>query len=483
MSTQNSPIASLSTRPALMFLALFGFLLGIFGTYWDDAWHTEEGRDSFFIAPHLVLYAGITLAGGALSLWALRAVRQTSWRRVLAHPPLMAALVGVGITFVAAPADNAWHVAFGRDAVIWSPPHMLGVAGSLAIAAGLLLELAPASRAGGWPRAAALVAASAVLAVCVIPVLEYETDVPQYDLVFYLPVLATGAAFAFGLSRLALPGAWAATSTAFVYAAVIGLLMLLMLAMGMPGPLFPLLLAPAAALDLTARRLRLVGTALIFVLTLFLVYVPYLNWLRSDLFLNFEDVVLGLPLAFLGSTAALWLTSRNSQRRRLIAGAAVALLLPTSSALGHDPGQGEELATAEVRAVASERLATIAVEPNLAADCSALEPTATVARRAGQTIRAPLQTVAPCRFQGRLELPERGRWFLYAEFTKGEESVETWLPVDADSQEPVFEAARALYVPPVVDDSPVKLAAGVVIYTVFAGAVLALPVLYRRRYA
>jgi hypothetical protein len=32
------------------------------GAYWDDAWHTDRGRDSLFVAPHLVLYAGVLMA-------------------------------------------------------------------------------------------------------------------------------------------------------------------------------------------------------------------------------------------------------------------------------------------------------------------------------------------------------------------------------------------------------------------------------------
>lgn len=42
--------------------AAIAFLAGtaaLFGTYWDDAWHTDRGRDDFFIAPHLTLYGGV----------------------------------------------------------------------------------------------------------------------------------------------------------------------------------------------------------------------------------------------------------------------------------------------------------------------------------------------------------------------------------------------------------------------------------------
>lgn len=479
---EESGVPPLARWPLLVAAALGGFLLGIFGTYWDDAWHTEEGRDTFFIAPHLVLYAGISLAGGALTLWTLLAIREVGWRRVIAYPPLATALLGVGLTFLAAPADNAWHVAFGRDAVLWSPPHMLGVIGSLAIAGGLLLELGSSARPR-WARASGLMAAAAVLAVCVIPVLEFETDVPQFDLVFYLPVLATGAAFALGLGRLAVLGAWPATTTALVYSALMGSLLLVLTVAGMPGPLLPLLVAPALVLDLSDRRLPLAAAALSFATALYLVYVPYLNWAKSGVYLDSADVLLGLPLAVLGSAVALWLTApRAPGRRGLVAAVGLAVLLvPAAAGLGHDPGQGEELGTARVRASVAQGSALLEVRPNRKELCPALEPVAVVGRRAGEEIRAPLETAAPCQFQGQLELPERGRWFVYAELSSDGRAVETWLPVHTESAEPVADRARSLYLPPSAEDTPLKLASGILIYGVFAAALLALPVLFRRR--
>lgn len=111
------------------------------GGYWDDAWHTERGRDSFLIAPHITLYVGVAAAGWALALWAGLAARAVGWRAALAHPPLALAVVAVVATLASGPIDNAWHEAFGRDAVIWSPPHMLGIVGTAGLAAALLVEL------------------------------------------------------------------------------------------------------------------------------------------------------------------------------------------------------------------------------------------------------------------------------------------------------------------------------------------------------
>ncbi|MFX4975024.1 hypothetical protein ABTB64_19535, partial [Acinetobacter baumannii] len=90
-----------------------------------------------------------------------------------------------------APVDNFWHVAFGRDAVIWSPPHVLGIIGTAGLAAAILLELARSPQP--WARPLRWVAAALLLAAFSFLVVEYDTDVPQFPAVWYLPVLALGS--------------------------------------------------------------------------------------------------------------------------------------------------------------------------------------------------------------------------------------------------------------------------------------------------
>jgi hypothetical protein len=45
----------------------------LFATYWDDAWHTDLGRDSPTIPPHLLLYASVAVIGAV--------VVARAWRR------------------------------------------------------------------------------------------------------------------------------------------------------------------------------------------------------------------------------------------------------------------------------------------------------------------------------------------------------------------------------------------------------------------
>lgn len=475
---------SLASRPPLLLAALGGFVAALFGTYWDDAWHTEVGRDTFFIAPHLVLYAGISLAGGALTVWLALNVRRVGLRAALERRSLLLALAGVALTLIAAPIDNAWHQAFGRDAVLWSPPHMLGVGGSVMIAAALLLELAnEVGRSLRWTLAG-LTAAAALLAVCAIPVLEYETDVPQFDPLFYLPVLGTGVAFALGLIRAVVPLRYAATAAAVGYA-VVSVIMAIALAIGgMPLPLLPLVLVPALALDLSSSRGAIVQ-AMAFSAALYATYVPYVNWVRSDLFVDGADIALGLPLTLLGTMVALATTQagsgaagprRRAAGRALAATAALALLLPASAG-AHDPGQGDELTEAAVRAEITDGRATIEVTPR--SHCDDLTERNVRARRAGTSLEAELFRTGPCRFEGAIDLTERGRWFLYAELDHRGEQVETWIAVE-DGSGPVSDADRSLYAPAEVEASGVKVSAGIALYAVTLAALALTARLYRR---
>lgn len=75
------------------------------------------------------IYAGIAMAGGSVdALGAADCTHGTAaiWR----HKPLALALalLSVAVTLASGPIDNAWHIAFGRDSVIWSAPHILGIA-------------------------------------------------------------------------------------------------------------------------------------------------------------------------------------------------------------------------------------------------------------------------------------------------------------------------------------------------------------------
>lgn len=476
------PIRSGRTSATLVAVAGLGFLLALAGTYWDDAWHTDRGRDAFLIGPHIALYLGITVAGSAIFLLCALKARATGMLVAAKDPRVGFAVLGLVLTLGAAPVDNAWHIAFGRDAVLWSPPHMLGVAGSLAIAISLLLfasDLRPSSWGLRW------ILAAAVLAVCLVPVMEYETDVPQFSLVWFLPALCFGSATAFAAISTLMPDRWAAVRTAVAYTLLRVVITAGLIIGGFSAPLVPLMMIPALTLDV-ARRRRWTrhATAAAYSATLFAVYVPYLNWFRTDVFLGTGDVVAGFAIALPAAWFGLWIGGqpRASSPPRPIAstslGVLLVLLLFAPSARGHDPGQGEEAGVAEIRASVEAGTAMFSVDLNEVPGCSAIEPTELVARRAGRELSAPLYADSRCRFAGEVTLDDRGRWFLYATLGRGATDLETWIAVNSEGEREISEA-RPLYTPPEVSGGALKTSFGLLAYGVFA-VVLALVALLVR---
>jgi hypothetical protein len=134
------------------------------------------------------------------------------------------------------------------------------------------------------------------------------------------------------------------------------------------------------------------------------------------------------------------------------AGAVLALFVVSSwfvapQARAHDPGQGDEVATARLTAE-GDGLGTIFLRVTDIQDAEGRKWTAgaLVARRAGQVVTAPL-TGHSTRFGGEIVLPSRGLWFVYAELRAGGTAVETWLPVQQDHSGQATER-RTVYLPP-----------------------------------
>ena len=173
-------------------LAVAGFVVALFGVYWDDAWHTDRGRDDLLSAPHLSLYSGVAVAISVAVWWGWQR-RAAGWWLVLSGP-VGVAVVGAGVTLGSAPVDEWWHQSFGRDAVLWSPPHLLAVVGTIALGSGVVLvvgrsAVALSDRLGAVLRVAA---GAGVVGGWQVLVLEYDTDVALFSPMWYLPVLAAG---------------------------------------------------------------------------------------------------------------------------------------------------------------------------------------------------------------------------------------------------------------------------------------------------
>jgi hypothetical protein len=165
-----------------LWVFLGGKLLGAWGLAWDIQWHLLIGRDTFWIAPHLMMYGGVTAA--LLVAFAVLALDTVSAHR---HGPLRGSITvagftstrgmhlaawGVGLVVLAAPIDDLWHRLFGLDVTLWSPPHLLGLLGSVVNTLGALVVATEAYPAGSRARLAALLLGSGLLYGGVRVVLE-----------------------------------------------------------------------------------------------------------------------------------------------------------------------------------------------------------------------------------------------------------------------------------------------------------------------
>ena len=451
----------------LVAAALGGATLALAGGYWDDAWHTERGRDEFLIAPHIAIYGGVMVVGVALAFAVLLSARERGFTKALRVPTMALATISVAVTLASGAIDNAWHEAFGRDSVIWSPPHMLGIVGTVCLGAAILVETS------GRHRLLHAMTAALILAGANFVVVEYDTDVPQFDEVWYLPVLAVSVTIAFVMIRATSSRPWARSEAAglqflFLLMVTAGLLLL-----GFDGPALPLLLAPALALDFGDRRgwpawMR----ALTSTVSLYLAYVPARNLLGSGVELDTADVAGGIMLAFLGSWLILWATRSGGVKpvgaRHLAAATLVGGLLVwgVPSALAHDPGQGEEAGSAHLSMVSADGRAVLRGRLNRV-KCADLRGYA-VARRAGETQRRRLAT-SGCSFAGSVPLDRRGRWFVYAELRLQGKRVESWLPLrGGGGVHTASDDRRYAYEPSMSSGSSAQYVAGVLLYGLVA---------------
>ena len=130
--------ASLAWRRAALWGLLGAKVVSSWGVQWDIQWHTLIGRDSFWIAPHLMTYAGVVVMVG-LSFGVLAATTLSPSRRggdvvrvlgLTGTRGFHLAAWGIALTVLAAPIDDLWHRLFGLDVTLWSPPHLLGLLGA-----------------------------------------------------------------------------------------------------------------------------------------------------------------------------------------------------------------------------------------------------------------------------------------------------------------------------------------------------------------
>jgi hypothetical protein len=159
-------------RGALWGLLVAKTVAGL-GVGWDIRWHIVIGRDSFWIPPHVMTYAGVAaisvLCFGVLLLETAGARRAPAPRETMRVAGLVGtrgyhlAWWGIALTILAAPIDDLWHRLFGIDVTLWSPPHLLGLAGAQVNSVGCLLIAREVYAPGSRARFAALGGAGLLL--------------------------------------------------------------------------------------------------------------------------------------------------------------------------------------------------------------------------------------------------------------------------------------------------------------------------------
>jgi hypothetical protein len=286
------------------------------GGVWDISWHKSIGRDTFWTAPHLLIYLCGILAGiscGYLILsgsFSRAAEAQTSGVHIWGFRGPLGAFVCAwgGVAMItSAPFDNWWHAAYGLDVKVLSPPHVLLIFGILTIRVGTLLMILGnlhAAAGAAYARLHALLLYTyAFLWVTSFSIFqEYLLRNYMHSALFYLLATLGSCFFLAGLYRIT-DYRWAGTVITSIYT-VLNLLYVWIL------PLFPaepklgpvyqqvthlvppdfpiLLIVPAFVLDLTrpywqtsnlwARATRIVP---IFLATLVAVQWPFANFLMT----------------------------------------------------------------------------------------------------------------------------------------------------------------------------------------------------------
>jgi len=168
-------------RRAALWILLTTKLTAGWGLGWDIRWHVLIGRDSFWIAPHVLIYASVAVAVVvslgviALETRGVRGGYAPSGRTMRLTPGAIQlfglvgtrgfhlAWLGMALVIVAAPIDDLWHRLFGPDVTLWSPPHLLGLLGAQVNTLACLLIAREAWPAGSRARAVAIVLATTFL--------------------------------------------------------------------------------------------------------------------------------------------------------------------------------------------------------------------------------------------------------------------------------------------------------------------------------
>ncbi|MBA2437027.1 MAG: hypothetical protein H0V52_01575 [Acidimicrobiia bacterium] len=471
------------------------------GLYWDVAWHVDFGRDTeAFTMPHLLVVVGqLALVGVAivtvlcatadaapvrLRLWGLR----IPWSAVL----LVAFRLGGSVAFA---LDDLWHRSYGLDVTLWSPPHLMLLAGGALSSVAIwlmLVEAGPVARPTALGRAIHVVACASILVGVSTAQGEFDFGVPLAR-VLVLPVLVMASAgFVLVLSRLALgPGGALKVVATFV---VLRVAVALVVGAGLDHsvPHFALYLAPALAVELvaarlgTSRRLRFATGAGLAVATVGLAG----EWAWAATANGHHLAVAAWPLvltlavtggvagSILGAGLARVVPGGTTIGRTAMIGAALALAVALAVPLPRQVGDVE--AVLRLEAVGEQRALMVELSPPEAAEGADIFDVLSV--HGGARVVTELEADGPGRYLSAAGVPVSGSWKTVVRLYRGDEvmAVPVHLPADPSIGAPEVPAVPERRVAFVdvndlllreVHDGPAAVA-----WVVFAGLALVLGV-------
>lgn len=313
---------------------LMALLIAVIGFYWDVAWHVDFGRDTVLFTPsHVMILVGFGMLGWAAMISVLFASideAETALRigpnrgiRIPMSAILMAFFAIGGVT--AFPFDALWHQAYGVDVTLWSPTHIMLVAGGsfATLACWLMIaEVRKFSKPNMLGRGIYALAAGATLAGLSTLQGEFDFGVSQYQ-ALYLPVMiAVAAGFGLVLARIAL-GPYGTFKAIIAYTVVRGFVSFVAIGGGLhhTTPLFPFYIVSACVVEGVAywlgteNRLKFAAVAGVGVGTIgmmgdFMILAAMHGWTQS---MPTEMLVKALVLGPIGAVAAGALAAGFSQ--------------------------------------------------------------------------------------------------------------------------------------------------------------------------
>ena len=175
-------------------LGVLAVFVALAGVYWDVSWHVVIGRETFWVPPHRLIYSGTAVFFVSTVCALLLARRRAGSLRATGRAGAGFAVAALGsiIQVSAAPLDGLWHERYGLDVTVWSPPHLMGLAGALIGIYGLACALGSGLHRGssfGWAGINVLLLFAAALSLSLFALGPLDFRLDRRDALFY-PLLA-----------------------------------------------------------------------------------------------------------------------------------------------------------------------------------------------------------------------------------------------------------------------------------------------------